>query len=197
MIVLRTPKGWTGPEGGRRPAGRGLLPLPPGAARRPADASPSTSRQLEQWMRSYRARGAVRRARRAARGARRAGAARASGAWAPTRTPTAACCCATSSCPTSASYAVEVARPGAGDERGHARARRLPARRDPNANRENFRIIGPDETASNRLERGVRGDRPHLGGRSAWRPTITSRPTGASWRCSASTSARAGSRATC
>ena len=36
MIVLRTPKGWTGPEDGRRPAGRGHVPLPPGAARRRA-----------------------------------------------------------------------------------------------------------------------------------------------------------------
>ena len=36
MIVLRTPKGWTGPERGRRQAGRGHLPRPPGAAvRRP------------------------------------------------------------------------------------------------------------------------------------------------------------------
>ena len=31
MIVLRTPKGWTGPEGGRRPAGRGHVALAPGA----------------------------------------------------------------------------------------------------------------------------------------------------------------------
>ena len=31
MIMLRTPKGWTGPEARRRPAGRGQLPLAPGA----------------------------------------------------------------------------------------------------------------------------------------------------------------------
>ena len=34
MIVLKTPKGWTGPEGGRRQAGRGHLALAPGAAER-------------------------------------------------------------------------------------------------------------------------------------------------------------------
>ena len=34
-IVLRTPKGWTGPDGRRRQAGRGHQPRPPGAARRP------------------------------------------------------------------------------------------------------------------------------------------------------------------
>ena len=36
MIVLRSPKGWTGPEGGRRRPDRGLLALPPGALRRRA-----------------------------------------------------------------------------------------------------------------------------------------------------------------
>ena len=42
----------------------------------------------------------------------RAGAPRATGAWAPTPTPTAACCSGTCACPTSADYAVEVAKPG-------------------------------------------------------------------------------------
>ena len=37
MIVLRTPKGWTGPEGRRRPAGRGHVARPPGAAGRGPD----------------------------------------------------------------------------------------------------------------------------------------------------------------
>ena len=37
MIVLRTPKGWTGPEGGRRAAGRGHVALAPGAAGRGPD----------------------------------------------------------------------------------------------------------------------------------------------------------------
>ena len=53
-IVLRTPKGWTGPEGGRRRAGRGDVPRAPGAARRGARRTPSTWRMLEAWMRSYR-----------------------------------------------------------------------------------------------------------------------------------------------
>ena len=44
MIVLRTPKGWTGPEDGRRPAGRGHLALAPGAARRGPRRTPSTAR---------------------------------------------------------------------------------------------------------------------------------------------------------
>ena len=53
----------------------------------------------------------------------------------------------------------------------------LPARRDRTPTRENFRVMGPDETASNRLSARLRGDRPRLGGRDARRPTTTSRPT--------------------
>ena len=53
MIVLRTPKGWTGPERGRRPAGRGHLARPPGAAGRARD-NPEHLPLLEEWMRSYR-----------------------------------------------------------------------------------------------------------------------------------------------
>ena len=77
-------------------------------------------------------------------------------------------------------YAVEVAAPGGDDRRGHARARALPARRDAAERRTaNFRLFGPDETASNRLGARVRG-RPTAPGwpRSA-RTTTTSRPTAA------------------
>ena len=50
----------------------------------------------------------------------------------------------------------------------------------------NFRIFGPDETASNRWKRRLRSDRTgHATPRSS-RPTTTSRPTAASWKCSAS-----------
>ena len=65
MIVLRTPKGWTGPEGGGRPAGRGLLPLAPGAAggRAHQPRAPGAARGVDAQLP---ARGAVRRGRRAA-----------------------------------------------------------------------------------------------------------------------------------
>ena len=45
----------------------------------------------------------------------------ASGAWAPTRTPTAACCCAICELPDFRDYAVEVPQPGRRGCRGHAR----------------------------------------------------------------------------
>ena len=52
MIVLRSPKGWTGPEGDQRPQGRRLLALAPGALCRRAD-NPANLKLLEDWMRSY------------------------------------------------------------------------------------------------------------------------------------------------
>ena len=60
---------------------------------------------LEAWMRSYRPEELFDDARPARRRAGRARARAASGGWAPTRTRTAASCCATSTCPTSRDYA--------------------------------------------------------------------------------------------
>ena len=54
MIVLRTPKGWTGPKEVDGLPGRGHVALAPGAARRTSARTPSTSRLLEEWLRSYR-----------------------------------------------------------------------------------------------------------------------------------------------
>ena len=65
MIVLRTPKGWTGPEGGRRPAGRGHVALAPGAAGRGRATNPEHLPQLEAVAAQLPAGGAVRRGRRA------------------------------------------------------------------------------------------------------------------------------------
>ena len=48
-------------------------------------------------------------------------------------------------------YAVDVPAAGRRHERGDARPRRLPARRDRARTRSTFRLFGPDETASNRL----------------------------------------------
>ena len=61
MIVLRTPEGLDRPEGGRRPAGRGHLPRPPGAARRDPHRRRSTAAMLEDVAAQLPAGGAVRR----------------------------------------------------------------------------------------------------------------------------------------
>ena len=65
-----------------------------------------------------------------------------------------------------------------------------------NKDEKNFRVFGPDETASNRLQDVITGT-----GKAGWpRPcpsTRTFRRPAASWKSSASTCARAGSKATC
>ena len=92
LIVLRTPKGWTGPEGRRRRAGRGDVPRAPGAARRRADEprAPRDARGVDEEL-------PARASCSTTTGAldpelARARARRATGGWAPTRTPTAASC---------------------------------------------------------------------------------------------------------
>ena len=118
-----------------------------------ARATPSTSQLLEAWMRSYRPEELFDDARRAAPGARRAG------ARAATRRMSAnphanggAAAARPASCPTSATTRSRCPRPATTCSEADARARRLPARRDARATRDNFRLFGPDETASNRLD---------------------------------------------
>ena len=73
MIVLRSPKGWTGPKGGGRPADRGHVPRPPGAADRGRGAS-GTCRAAGMLDEKLSRGGAVRRKRPPDRRAGRAGA---------------------------------------------------------------------------------------------------------------------------
>ena len=75
-------------------------------------------------------------------------------------------------------YAVDVPRP-ASDKRGDPRARGMPARRDRARTRTNFRVFGPDETASNRLGAVFEATDKRMGRRDRRRPTTTSRPTAA------------------
>ena len=167
------------PEGGRRPARRGLVPLAPGPALRGPRDGPEHLAALEAWMRSYRPEELFDERRRARRRARRARARRATGAWAPTRTPTAACCCATCACPTSATTRSTCRRPATTHGRGDARARRLPARRDAHGRR--AAQLPRLRARRDRVEpprRRVRGDRPPVDGRDAAdrRPPRARRP---------------------
>ena len=111
MIVLRTPKGWTGPKDGRRTAGRGHVPVPPGArGRGPHEPrAPGRARSLDAELPG---RGALRRG-----GAppRRAGCACAVGHAPHERQPTrqrGAPAARTSTVPDFTDYAVPVERPG-------------------------------------------------------------------------------------
>ena len=93
MIVLRTPKGWTGPkelDGKPLEGSWRSHQVPFGEVRTNAEASPD-ARDLAAQLQ---ARGVVRRHGPAAARAGGPGARGRSAAWAPTRTPTAACSCA-------------------------------------------------------------------------------------------------------
>ena len=139
-------------EGRRRPADRGHVPRPTRCRCWSMPDHPEHVALLESWMRSYRPEELFDEAGRLIAGAGRAGARRATGGWAPTRTPTAACCCATCGCPTSARHAVDVPSPGAVDAQDTLVLGEF--LRDVvtlNQDQRNFRIFGPDETLSNLL----------------------------------------------
>ena len=184
-------------QGGRRPADGGHLPRPPGAAGE-AGREPRAPRGARGVDALVPPGGAVRRERPGRRRDHARWPPRASAAWAPTRTPTAGCCCATSSLPDFRDYAVAVDAPGTtSSEATRVLGGWLRDVMRANAGEANFRVFGPDETASNRLERALRGDRPRMDGRAPRRrrPPRPGRPRHGGPR--QSTCARAGSRATC
>ena len=187
------------PEGGRRPARRGHVPVAPGAARQAVATNPEHLRQLEEWMRSLPAGGAVRR--------RRARCAPSCAALAPRgraahgrqparqRRPAAA---RTSSCPTSATTRSTSPRPARtpseatrvlgtwlrdvmrANEPPRTSASSAPTRRPRTGSaRCSRRPTAPGWPSACRRRRPPRARRPRDGGLSA------------------STSARAGWRATC
>jgi xylulose-5-phosphate/fructose-6-phosphate phosphoketolase len=149
MIILRTPKGWTGPAevDGHKVEGfwrAHQIPIPD------VETRPEHLRQLEEWMRSYRPQELFDRNGRlieelremAPQGARRMSAnPHANGGL--KRTPL--------RLPDFRSYAVALQQPG----RSEVSATSILGEylRDVmQANPNNFRIFGPDETASNRLQ---------------------------------------------
>ena len=134
---------------------------------------------LEEWMKSYRPEELFDERRHTDAGIGGAGARRARGAWAPIRTPTAACCCGICRCPISATTRCTCPSPA----RSMAEATRVMGEmlRDVmtlNCRCRNFRVFGPDETASNRLDAVFEvTDRMSDGGDFA-HTTITSRRDG-------------------
>jgi xylulose-5-phosphate/fructose-6-phosphate phosphoketolase len=151
MIVLRTPKGWTGPKAVDGLPAEGSfrshqVPLAELASR------PDHLRALEDWMRSYRPgelfdeRGALvaELAELAPRGERRMGAnPHANGGLLLKELRL----------PAFADYAVDVPSPaGATAEATTVLGAFLRDVMRSNADRRNFRVFGPDETASNRLQ---------------------------------------------
>ncbi|WP_432159536.1 phosphoketolase family protein [Streptomyces sp. NRRL F-5630] len=150
MIVLRTPKGWTGPEmvGGLPVEGTWRAHQVPLAEVR---TDPEHLRQLEEWMRSYRPEELFdERGRPRARvlecvpdGDLRLGSSPHANGGRLTRSLPA---------PPLEDFAVTVERPGASThEPTRVLGQYLARIMDLTADRRDFRLMGPDETASNRL----------------------------------------------
>ena len=175
----RHAEGLDRPARRRRTADRRHVPRAPGAAVRPAPqpGSPRAARAVDEELSAG---GAVRRERRARRRAAPPRAGRARGAWAPIRTPTADCCCAICACRISATTRSRCPRPARSTPKTRASLGRF--LRDVislNAEARNFRMFGPDETVSNRLDAVFEVDGAPVDRATSDRTTSGWRPTGA------------------
>ena len=149
MIVLRTPKGWTGPkevDGHRVEGSWRAHQVPIGEVA----TNPAHLRQVEEWMRSYHPETAfdaqgrlVPELRALAPAGRRRMSANPHANGGTLRRPL--------RLPEFRAYAVPVPRPGATTAPATERLARF-LRDTMRANPDNFRVFGPDETASNRLQ---------------------------------------------
>ncbi len=145
-------EGLDGPEGRRWSADRRYVPRTSGSAVGPSHPSRPSRAVARRGSRVTGRRNSS--MRKAASGPNwRSWRRRATGAWARIHTPTAACCCATCGCRTTASTRRAVSVPG---QRGIGDTRVLGQfLRDVtklNDEQRNFRVFGPDETLSNGLE---------------------------------------------
>ena len=115
MIVLRTPKGWTGPKfvDGKPVEGTWRAHQVPIADFK----NPGHVALLEDWMKSYRPEDLFDEPRQAARGARRHSRRPGAAGWGRTRTPTAANCCSRCRCRISATMRSRSLRPAAARRR--------------------------------------------------------------------------------
>ena len=194
MIVLKTPKGWTGPKEVDGLPVEGTYRAHQVPLSEPTE-HPEHLKILEAWMRSYRPEELFDESGRlipelrelAPKGERRMGAnPRANGGI----------LLRDLRLPDFCDYAIDVPQPGNFmNEDARTLGKFLRDVIKLNADRRNFRIFGPDETASNRLTAVFEATNKQWLGEVV--PTDDHlAPEAASSRCSASTSARAGSRAT-
>ena len=151
-IVLRTPEGL---DRARRSstACRSRARSAPTRCRSPTcRTTRSISQMLEAVDAELPARGTLRRSTAGSSPSSPRSRPRATGAWAPTRTPTAASSPWTSTCPTSATTrSPSRSRPPSGTNRRASSARCCATSSQRTANPKNFRLFCPDETNSNRL----------------------------------------------
>ncbi len=182
MIILRTPKGWTGPKevDGKPSTGTWRSHQVPFSE---MASQPGHVKLLEDWMRSYRpqelfdeqGRLLPELAALAPEGDRRMGANPHANGGLLLRDLR---------MPDFQDYAVHVPAPGTVEaEPTRVMGTFLRDIMKRNADSRNFRVFGPDETASNRLGAVFEVTGQDVGRRARSRPTRIFRPTGASWRC--------------
>ena len=177
MIVLRTPKGWTGPRevDGRRAEGSWRSHQVPLAE---TCTNPQHLRQLEEWMRSYRPDelfddGGRLRPELAAL------APAGSAAWAPTRTPTGGLLLRDLRLPDFRDYAAQVSQPGVDETEATRVLGPFPARRHGRERRgRQFPGLRPGRDGVKPAGRALRGDRPDVDGSHLSRRRRTPQPRG-------------------
>ena len=193
MIVLVSPKGWTGPKSVDGKPVEGTWR----AHQVPLDKIRENPEHLRSSRPGCEATGPGSSSTSAAASGRSSASSRRreSGGWGRIRTRTAESCFAISHLPDFRAYAVEVPKPGASTPRRRASGP-IPARR-PRAKRRTRATSGSSRPTRPRRTAGTPSSTSRIACRSrrSCRPTSTSRPTDASSRCSPSTSAKAGSRA--
>ena len=193
MIILRSPKGWTGPKYVDGLKTEGYLAVPPGPVRRHGQ-NPSTSNCSRNGCAATSRRNcstamagcAPRSPRLRPEGDRRMSANPHANGGLLRRDLM---------MPDFADYAVEVSHPGRVD----AEATRVMGAflRDIMKQNREFPPVRPGRDGLQPAVSGLRSDRPRLDGGDHARRRSPVRPTGASWRSSASIPARAGSKAIC
>ena len=175
MIVLRTPKGWTGPDVVDGVQVRGHVARPPGAAVRGPGEPGAPARCSSDWLRSYRPRSSSTPTARRPSWSRRANP---TGDLRMSATPHANGGLLTRDLdlPDFRDYAVDVPRPGDGAGRVDPQARRDAARHLPRQPRPVPAVL-PRRDQQQPARRGVRGVRPGLHGaghrRTTWRSPAT------------------------
>ena len=151
MIVLNTPKGWTGPKvvDGKPVEGTFRSHQVPLAE---PSKNPEASQAARTWLQELPARGTVRRGRAASSRELRGARARRQPSHGRNPHANGGLLLHDLRLPDFRDYAVEVPQPGAIDAEDTRVLGHVPARRDQaESDAANFRIFGPDETLSNRL----------------------------------------------
>ena len=166
MIVLKSPKGWTGPKVVDGVPNEGTFRAHQVPLVGPGEESRTPASNSRGGCRATSPKSCSTSTGRLNAGTGGAGAPRPRAGWAPIRTPTADCCCATCACRTSASTPCDVPSPGGVQAADTLVSRQVPPRRHQ-AERGPAELphLRPRRNAVQPSRRRLRSDQPPVGGR--------------------------------